>query len=124
MTVFEQILDAHGGDRVTAGVTVAKGLMAGDPAQFKAGYTDENAALAVRNLYDLDDDQVADVLLRLPIEECGCGADRVGDCCAAVEHAFTSLAQRSDEQLRELADGDECGAAKRLLTARRLRSGS
>lgn len=49
---------------------------------------------------------------------CGCGATAPGECAAAVEGYYQSLGQRSEEQLRELADGDGCEAAKVLLVQR------
>jgi hypothetical protein len=50
---------------------------------------------------------------------CGCGATRTHDCSAAVEGYFTSLGQRSDDELRSLAEGDGCQAARVLLAERR-----
>jgi hypothetical protein len=57
------------------------------------------------------------------MRECGCGATRVSECTAAVEGYFTSLGQRSDEELDVLADGDECQAA-RVVRARRAHGDS
>ena len=54
MSVFQNILNAHNGDQVSAAITVGRDLMKGDPASFKAGYTAANALLAVRDLYGLD----------------------------------------------------------------------
>jgi hypothetical protein len=54
---------------------------------------------------------------------CGCGATSKGECAAAVEGYFTSLSQRSEEQLRELAEGDECEAARVILVERRQAAG-
>ncbi|MCA1571014.1 MAG: hypothetical protein LC798_11975 [Chloroflexi bacterium] len=50
---------------------------------------------------------------------CGCGATSAQECCAAVEGYFTSLGQRSDEELHSLAEGDGCQAARVLLAERR-----
>jgi hypothetical protein len=56
---------------------------------------------------------------------CGCGATSAHECCAAVEGYFTSLGQRSDEELQSLAEGDECQAARVLLVERsEMRNGS
>jgi hypothetical protein len=65
MGLFEDILDRHQGDKVAAAVEVGFGLMRGDPATHKAGYTGGNATLAVRDLYALtteETDRVAAVL--------------------------------------------------------------
>lgn len=47
---------AAGGSKVLAAITIGRGLMAGDPATFKQGYTAENAFLAVVDLASLHDD--------------------------------------------------------------------
>jgi hypothetical protein len=65
MGLFEDILARHDGDKVTAGIEVAFGLMRGDPATHKAGYTAANAALAVRDLYALSNDEVTRVAATL-----------------------------------------------------------
>lgn len=61
MGLFEDILVRHNGDKVAAGIEVGFGLMRGDPAAFKAGYSAANAALAVRDLYELTTEEVAQV---------------------------------------------------------------
>lgn len=56
------------------------------------------------------------------MKTCGCGATTVGECAAAVEGYFTSLGQRSDEELQVLGDeedGDGCTAAQAVLAIRR-----
>ena len=58
-----------------------------------------------------------------PMETCGCGATKLSECCAAVEHYFTSLGQRSDYELTQLAEGDGCTAAKAMLIERKRRDG-
>jgi hypothetical protein len=58
------------------------------------------------------------------MKECGCGAKVEGECTAAVEGYFTSLGQRSDEELRSLAEGDGCEAARVMLLKRAERSDS
>lgn len=51
---------------------------------------------------------------------CGCGATTAADCCAAVEGYFTSLGQRSGEELHTLAEGDGCEAARLMLVQRQV----
>ena len=49
---------------------------------------------------------------------CGCGAVTERDCPAAGENYHSSLEQRSDDELRRLRDGDNCGTARLLLERR------
>lgn len=58
------------------------------------------------------------------MKTCGCGATTKGECAAAVEGYFTSLGQRSEEQLQELAEGDECEAARVMLVERKQANGA
>jgi len=62
------VLRAHGGDKVAAAVEVGRDLMRRDPAKCKAGYSRDSAVLAVARLYDLDEQQQAQVRERLPEE--------------------------------------------------------
>jgi hypothetical protein len=55
--IFEAILRAHGGDRVASAAVVARGLMGGDPATCKAGYSLPNAVIAAGELYELTAEQ-------------------------------------------------------------------
>ena len=56
------------GDKVAAAVEVGRDLMRRDPAKCKAGYSRDSAVLAVARLYDLDEQQQAQVRERLPEE--------------------------------------------------------
>jgi hypothetical protein len=49
-----------------------------------------------------------------PEPYCGCGATKASECCAAVEGYFTTIRQRSGEELASLAE-DGCGAAREVL---------
>ena len=49
-----------------AAEALARGLMAGDPDSFKAGYSAESAALAAVEMFALDDAQAAELRRRLP----------------------------------------------------------
>jgi hypothetical protein len=53
MSVFAEYVE-QGTPRALAALTIARGLMAGDPATLKVGYTAENALLAVRDLAEMD----------------------------------------------------------------------
>jgi hypothetical protein len=53
---------------VAAAVEVGRDLMRRDPAKCKAGYSRDSAVLAVARLYDLDEQQQAQVRERLPEE--------------------------------------------------------
>jgi hypothetical protein len=71
--LFQTVLRAHGGDKVAAAVEVGRDLMRRDlmrrdPAKCKAGYSRDSAVLAVARLYDLDEQQQAQVRERLPEE--------------------------------------------------------
>jgi len=63
--IFQAILRAHGGDRVAAAAAVASGLMRGDPATCKAGYSLPNAVIAAGELYELTAEQRDAVQQRL-----------------------------------------------------------
>jgi len=65
VTTFERILATNGGDKISAAAEVAAGLMAGDPATFKAGYTLDNAVIAAAEVYELDDAAQTAVRMRL-----------------------------------------------------------
>lgn len=66
--LFQTVLRAHGGDKVAAAVEVGRDLMRRDPAKCKAGYSRDSAVLAVARLYDLDEQQQAQLRERLPEE--------------------------------------------------------
>ncbi len=53
MGITEDILNANGGDRVKAAAVLAHGLMIGDRASFKQGYSRINALLAAQEMYDI-----------------------------------------------------------------------
>lgn len=167
---------------------LGRGLMRGDRASCKVGYSHENAALAALDVFALPTidalelrayllgfaiglaagggDEVGDAMFkRLPtpapeefqgayqtgkrqgrrepvgltcpadietaaarrerereeaqtMRECGCGATTQRECAAGVEGYFTSITQRSDHELTELAEGDGCEAARVLLLTR------
>jgi hypothetical protein len=85
---------------------------------YKAGW-DENAALTLPA--DFEPAVQRAKRQRAAAETlsvCGCGATTLGECCAAVEGYFTSLGQRSNEELHELAEGDGCEAARVMLVRR------
>ena len=69
--LFDQILNAHGGNKVSAGVEVARALMKGDEATFKAGYTLDNAMLAVADLYHLSANEKLEIRRRVIVVEYG-----------------------------------------------------
>lgn len=53
MDITKKYLDAVNGDKFTAAALCARDLMRGDAATHKQGYTKENAALAVVDLFGL-----------------------------------------------------------------------
>ena len=53
----QYLADAHGNDR-EAMAAMAADLMEGDAARFKAGYSEENAVLAVADVFAVDADVV------------------------------------------------------------------
>lgn len=53
MGLWERYLQDAGGDRVEAATAIAFGLMKDEPEKYKAGYTAENALLAVTQLAGL-----------------------------------------------------------------------
>lgn len=61
MELKQRYLSA-GGSELDAAVRMARDLMRGDAATFKAGYTKENAALAVADVFGVDAADVLDVL--------------------------------------------------------------
>jgi hypothetical protein len=63
MTLKEFVEDRFGAGLVGA-VKMARELMEGDAAKFKAGYTADNAALAVADAFKVDVDDVKDALRR------------------------------------------------------------
>jgi hypothetical protein len=67
-------------------------------------------------------DRIASLQEDPEMESCGCGAMEPGECAAAVEGHFTSLGQRSEEELRSLAEGDDCKAAAFMLARREEQS--
>jgi hypothetical protein len=66
--MFDHILRRNNGDKVQAGIEVARGLMRADPEVHKAGYEREAAVLAVTRLYELDEAEQAQVREVLPEE--------------------------------------------------------
>lgn len=65
LNAFEFTLSMCAGNRVAASEIIARGLMAGDPAEQKAGYEAESATLAAGEAYGLEDDQVRALAERL-----------------------------------------------------------
>jgi hypothetical protein len=61
----EEYLRRHHQDRQAAALELAAGLMAGDSAQCKAGYSAASAALTASELFGLDAGQSARLLTRL-----------------------------------------------------------
>lgn len=125
MNIAERFIREHGPRN--APEAFARALMAGDPASFKVGYTADNAYLVCLDAFDMSSDAqnllaeaigVGEHAKPEPMEMCGCGATKPSECCAAVEHYYTSLGQRSDEELVVLAEGDGCTAAKAMLDER------
>lgn len=132
LSIAREFLILNGGDRAAAAKDFADGLMAGDAATFKAGYTAENAAIATAEAMklsatevgalcdelDIEDRSIVGKCLGVALFKCGCGATTTGECAAAVEGYFTSLGQRSDVELLEMALDGECEAAKVVLAER------
>lgn len=128
MKIAERFIAEHGPRH--APEAFARALMAGDPASFKVGYTADNAYLVTLDAFDMSADAQNILAAAIgvgehanpdPMETCGCGATKPSECCAAVEGYFTSLGQRSDYELNQLADGDGCTAAKAMLAERKHR---
>jgi hypothetical protein len=96
MGLFEDILARHRGDKVAAGIEVGFGLMRGDPATHKAGYTAANAALSARDLYGLTVEETRQVLGALD----PAGVDRDGfDAAvgAAASDRFSGPSREHDD---------------------------
>jgi hypothetical protein len=55
MSLANEYLHRHNGDRILAAIELARELMVGDPATFKQGYDAPNAALAAQELFRLDE---------------------------------------------------------------------
>jgi hypothetical protein len=55
VSLADEYLHRHNGDRILAAVELARELMAGDPATLKQGYDAANAALAAQELFQLDE---------------------------------------------------------------------
>jgi len=51
MTIRDRYLMEHGGYEDVAAIAFARDLMQGDPANFKAGYTKENAIIAAQEMF-------------------------------------------------------------------------
>jgi hypothetical protein len=69
MSLADEYLHRHSGDRVLAAVELAKELMAGDPATLKQGYSAANAALAAQDLFLLTAFETATVRQALEPKE-------------------------------------------------------
>lgn len=65
MDLQEQFLRVHNGNRVDAAAALGAGLMEGDAASFKVGYSADNAVLAVQELFGLEPGEVEVVGARL-----------------------------------------------------------
>lgn len=65
----------HDGDREEAAAEFARALMKGDPQQFKAGYSADNAAITTCEAFELDVDEREDLCSRL-----GADAELVERC--------------------------------------------
>jgi hypothetical protein len=75
------------GDRLMAARLCARDLMRGDSTQFKAGYTAENAALAVKDLFGLSTEAVAQLeSLLLAQETTNTNSERAEKAYRAVLH--------------------------------------
>lgn len=57
MSLAGEFLAKNGGDATAAAVDLARGLMEGDADSLKAGYTAENALLAVEEVFNLSREQ-------------------------------------------------------------------
>ena len=66
MTDLETIKAMFKIDRMRAGETMARALMAGDPDTFKAGYSRENALLATVEMLSMTDSERDTLRERLP----------------------------------------------------------
>ncbi len=62
---LESYLTEARGDRTIAAKNMALDLMKDDPNNFKQGYTLRNAILAVRDYFNLDDEEYAKVWDRI-----------------------------------------------------------
>lgn len=56
--IRERFLAENNGDTAKAAEALARGLMKGDAATFKAGYTADNAAIAAAEVFALDTEGV------------------------------------------------------------------
>jgi hypothetical protein len=84
LTIEQDYLERAMGNRVKAAEAMARDLMRGDPTTFKAGYTAENAALAVRDVFELSTREDDDVRFKLGLARSGrlcgeCYADILGN---------------------------------------------
>jgi hypothetical protein len=101
MGLFEDILARHRGDKVAAGIEVAFGLMRGDPASFKAGYTAPNAVLAVRDLYELSTEETDRVAAA--VDPAGIDREAITETVGgAARNRFTGASREDDD-----APGDD-----------------
>jgi hypothetical protein len=69
MSLADEYLHRHNGDRILAAVELARELMAGDPATLKQGYSPANAALAAQDLFMLTAFEAATVRQALEPKE-------------------------------------------------------
>jgi hypothetical protein len=65
-TIAQEYLAAHEGDRAAAMLAFAEGLMKGDKATHKAGYTRDNAVLAAVEIFRGTDEERDALLAGLP----------------------------------------------------------
>lgn len=61
LSIAKRYLDEYG-DQTVAAQAFAAGLMAGDPATFKAGYTRDNAVIATADAFDLPRETVENLI--------------------------------------------------------------
>jgi len=69
MTLEQEYLARSGDDKLGAAVALALDLMRDDPANFKRGYTLENAAWAAADMFGLDRHAIQTAVIRTQAEE-------------------------------------------------------
>lgn len=85
---------------------------------FRRGQDEPYAEIYPAGLKTAEEDQEERDRAAVTMNTCGCGATKPSECTAAVEGYFTSLGQRSEVELHQLAEGDGCEAARVLLVKR------
>lgn len=59
MSIAAEFIEQASGDKLEGAIQFARGLMAGDKAQFKAGYTPDNAAWTVAEMFALEEQHLS-----------------------------------------------------------------